>query len=212
MKRDATQKAYEYIKTSILTFRLLPQVKISDEDVAKSLGTSRTPVREALNRLSQDGLVIYKRNRGFVVNKFTKKEVMDLYVLRETLEKLAVELTIENLTDKKANGLQKAFSTYSDNYLANNLIKANKADIRFHDLIAKYSGNAALYETIKQILNKITVIRRYDHFGFRNLQDAIDEHKAILDFIIEKNILKAQQAMSKHISNTMKDGLKLLNI
>ena len=204
MKKDAANIAFRHIKARIMDFQLLPGVKISDEEVAKTLGTSRTPVRESLNRLAELGLVEARKNRGFRVKIFKKKEIEELYELRSNLECLAVRLTISLLTAKRANTLRNLLNSYPSVMRSNDLASFNDADEKFHDLIASYSENRLLYETLKNLKDKIRVVRRYDHLRSGSFEETRGEHKKILDLIIKGDAAKAERAMSSHILNSMK--------
>ncbi len=203
MQRKHTELAFEHVKSNILNFRLLPGVKISDDEIAKKLGISRTPVREALNRLVEKGLVDYRPNRGFIVKVFNRKEVQDHYILRDALECLAIRLAIESMDDIKTKSLKDLLATYPGIIKSKNLAQFSEADEGFHDLIAQYSGNTALYKTLVNLQGIIRVIRRYEHMRMGSFQETYKEHLKILKKIIEKDEKAASKLMSAHILNSM---------
>ena len=209
-KKDLAASVYQEIRSRILNFRYHPGYKFSDEEIAAEIGISRTPVREALNRLTEQGLVDARPNKGFWVKTFSKKEVEDLYVLRNALESLAVSLTIKNLDTKKAETLKKLLETYPKLMEARDLSRLNDADEKFHDLIALYSGNSALYETLKNLSGKIRIIRRYDHLRPTSFQETYEEHWQVLNHILDGELSRAKKSMSKHIIGSMKMVLKIL--
>jgi DNA-binding GntR family transcriptional regulator len=209
-KQDLTGKVYEEIRSRILNFKFAPGYKISDEEISSELGISRTPVREALNRLSEQGLVDARPNRGFWVKTFSKKEVEDLYVLRDALEGLAVALTINHLEIKKSETLKELLETYPELMEDDDLSKLNDVDEKFHDLIARYSENSALYLALKNLADKIRIVRRYDHLRPSSFQETYQEHWNVLNYILKGNTLKAKKAMSKHILGSMQVVLKFL--
>jgi len=209
-RKDVATQAFEFIRRRILTFQLSPGVKISDEEVAQALGTSRTPVREALNRLAEQGLVESRPNRGFTVKVFTRKEVEDHYILRESLESLAVELTIKYLDADKIRSLRGLMKIYPSLMKSQDLVRFNDADERFHDLIALYSGNSALYGALKNLQDRIRIIRRYDHIRSSSFQETFEEHTEILNYMIEGQVAKAKKAISNHILNSMRVVMKTL--
>jgi DNA-binding GntR family transcriptional regulator len=211
MKTNRKTQAFEVIKNRILTFQLLPGVKISEEDFASELGISRTPVREALNRLSEVGLVESILNRGFSVKKFRKKEVEDLYILRECLERLTVKLAIDNWDDEKEQELQSLLDEYPKIMKAGNLAEFSRVDDSFHALIAQYSSNHALCESLERLRDKIIVIRRYDHLRSTSFDETYKEHLKIFDFIVKGETKKAEKNMSMHILGSMKKVIELLN-
>ncbi len=193
----------DYIKNRILNFSLLPGVKISDEEVAKVFGISRSPVREALNRLVEQGLVEYRPNRGFTVKVFTRKEVQDHYLLREALECLAVRLATESMGKEEIKSLEDLLETYPAVMEAQDIAGYNEWDERFHDLIALYSNNTALHRAIRNLHGIIRIMRRYDHIRAGSLQHTFEEHQLILKCMVEKDVEEALKTMSYHILKSM---------
>lgn len=210
MKIDRKSQAYQMIKNRILSFQLLPGVKISDEEVSKELGISRTPVREALNRLSEAGLVESRINRGFMVKKFREKEIEDIYVVRECLERLTVRLTIANWDSAKEKELRALLSKYPKIMKIGKLAEYSRADDDFHDLIAKYSGNQTVWVSLERLRDQIIVIRRYDHLRTTSFNEAYDEHCKILDFMAKGETKKAEEHMSMHILGSMRKVIELI--
>jgi DNA-binding GntR family transcriptional regulator len=210
MEQSTVATAFDYLRSQILNFTLLPGIKISDDETAKVLGMSRTPVREALNRLMDQGLVEARHNRGFFVKIFTKKEVEDNYVLRESLECLAVRMAIPMLDPDKISTLRELLSTYPDVMKSNNLAQYNQVDEQFHHLIAKYSSNSALYDTLQNIQGRIRIIRRYDHLRTTSFLETYEEHEKILDQMIRRDTQRAVEAMSQHILCSMKTVIEAL--
>jgi len=199
-----TTSALDYIKGRILNFSLLPGVKISDEEIARALGTSRSPVREALNRLVEQGLVESRPNRGFTVKVFTKKEVVDHYRLREALECLAVRLATQSMDGEKIKSLQDLLAAYPAIMKSQDIALFNEADERFHDLIALYSNNVALHEALQNLHGRIRIIRRYDHIRVGSFQHTFEEHQLILKHMVCKDVKRAVRLMSSHILKSMK--------
>src|SRR6266850_8308156 len=92
-------QVYSQIKTLILCNEILPGEKLHHQELSERLGVSRTPVREALTRLVQEGYVSFLPNRGFTCKEIRLQEAEELYELREALEAFAVEKAIANLTE-----------------------------------------------------------------------------------------------------------------
>jgi DNA-binding GntR family transcriptional regulator len=205
MAGTITTNVFDYIKGRILNFSLLPGVKVSDEEIAKVFGTSRSPVREALNRLVEQGLVEYRPNRGFTVKVFTRKEVEDLYVLREALECLAVRLATQSMdSGEEIKSLEDLLATYPDIMKSQDIALFNEADERFHDLIALSSKNAALHGALQNLHGKIRIIRRYDHLRAGSFQNTFEEHQLILKHMVRRDVEEAVKLMSFHIIKAMK--------
>src|SRR5437879_11997619 len=96
---NLSTRVYDEIKDLILCNEILPGQKLHHQQLSERLGVSRTPVREALTRLVQEGYVSFLPNRGFTCKEIRMQEAEELYDLREALEAFAVEKAIENLTD-----------------------------------------------------------------------------------------------------------------
>jgi DNA-binding GntR family transcriptional regulator len=99
-------RVYNQIKNLILCNEVMPGQKLHHQQLSERLGVSRTPVREALTRLVQEGYVAFLPNRGFTCKEIRMQEAEELYELREALEAFAVENAIKNLTDTALNQLR----------------------------------------------------------------------------------------------------------
>ncbi|MFH1153209.1 MAG: GntR family transcriptional regulator [Pseudomonadota bacterium] len=211
MKRNLSLKVSDIIREKILNFSLPPGFRISDVQLAQEMKISRTPVREALNRLTAEGIVEALPNRGFVVKVFGLKEIEDTYILRERLETFAVELTTKKFNRTK----QKEFETLldkSDRFIKKNDIAGfNTSDEDFHQLIALSSENQPLGEVLKNLMGRIRVVRRYDHLRPGSIKDAYKSHREILDLMIKKDVERAVKKMSDHVIISMNLVLEFIS-
>lgn len=202
--KNLVQNTALYLKNQILNFKMLPGVKISDKEVAQQLGISRSPVREALIQLAEQGLVDVRYNKGVTVKDFSIKEVEDLYTLRAALESLAVNLTTKNMDQRKLRALESLLNSYTKIIHDNDPVAFNNADQKFHELIAIYSDNQPLAQHLKNLQGQVRLIRRYEHLRATSFQETYDEHSEILHHISASNSAKAQRAMSAHILRSMR--------
>ena len=207
---NLTMKVMQDLKNQIFTFKILPGVRISDKEVAQKMAMSRSPVREALVRLSEQGLVKSQHNRGFTVREFSVKEIEDLYTLREAIEVLAVRLTIEHLDESKIHTLQQHLDRYPNLIEHSGLIKFNEVDEEFHDLIATYSENIILAQNWKSLHGQIRIVRRYDYLRPNSFLETYEDHSGIFEHILNGETSKAQKSMSNHIVKSMKIIIKML--
>src|SRR6201988_5480501 len=104
---NLSARVYAQIKNLILSNEVLPGQKLHHQELSERLGVSRTPVREALTRLVQEGYVSLLPNRGFTCKEIRLQEAEELYDLREALEAFAVEQAVRNLTDSGLRQLSK---------------------------------------------------------------------------------------------------------
>src|SRR5262247_3233434 len=109
---NLSARVYNQIKNLILYNEIMPGQKLHHQQLSERLGVSRTPVREALTRLVQEGYVSFLPNRGFTCKEIRMQEAEELYELREALEAFAVEKAIENLTDSALDRLREKMTVY----------------------------------------------------------------------------------------------------
>jgi len=214
-KKDLPTEVYSLLRSRILNFSILPGVKISDKDIAEELGISRTPVREALIRLAGHGLVQSMHNRGFSVREFTVKEVEDIYTLRNALELLAVKLAMKNLDKERIQVLQKLLDSYPDLIASGNRNEFNRADEDFHMLIAEFSENRPLKSQLNSLHDQLGILRRYAHLLSDSWRvtyegETYNQHLKIFKHMIDGELSKAKQAMSRHIGASMNSVLAVL--
>lgn len=155
---NRAQVVYRKLKSDILALRLLAGDPLPEIDLAERYDASRTPVREALSRLRQEGLVV-KNGRGFVVRKYTADEVQNISEIREALEGLATRLAIERASDEDIAALRRHLDDYPDVIAHHDEVAFLELDSRFHLSIARLSGNPDLAAEITRIREQVQVVR-----------------------------------------------------
>lgn len=202
-RTDLTEKVFQELRRRIVGFQLLPGVRISDKAVAEELGFSRTPVRQALFKLVEKGLVESRHNHGFRVRVFSIEAVRDLYLFREALEKLAVRQTIASMNQDKAAALREHMAAFQEVTESASLFHLSRLDAGFHQLIADQSGSKLVSRTIADLQDQLQIIMRYQHLSPRSFTETRDEHGMIVDLIIAGKVRQAVAAMSDHILLSM---------
>src|SRR2546430_3465936 len=138
---NLSARVYVQIKNLILCNEVLPGQKLHHQELSERLGVSRTPVREALTRLVQEGYVSLLPNRGFTCKEIRLQEAEELYDLREALEAFSVERTIENLTDAGLHQLSRKMDLYGKDVRKGFSRERLIYDQDIHLEIARLSGN-----------------------------------------------------------------------
>ena len=211
VKKDLKKnEVYSELRSRIVNFTLLPGDRVSDKEIANELAISRTPVREALVRLSGEGLVQAIPNRGFRVKVFSIKEIEDLYTLRESLENLSIRLATPKLDEARIRAMRNLMKKYPGLMDTENLPGFNKADEEFHHNIAQYSENVLLRQTLFNLQGQLRIIRRYQHLRANSFEETYDEHSRILDHMIGGEVVEAQKIMSEHIMESMIHIIKIV--
>jgi len=218
-----TQQAYEHIRTEILAGRLSVGSRISEKQIADELGISRTPVGEAIRSLATEGWVEQRPRQGTVVRDFTRREVIELYELREALETFAVGKAATLITDSTLTLLER----YCDEIrrLGNELAESGAgmlddaalkrflaADMAFHLLIVRTAGNQRILDLTKQsrTISRLFRIRRQRH-SLQVVQHAYEFHRRIADALRQGDDRLARQAMAEHIQASRRETLDQLD-
>jgi DNA-binding GntR family transcriptional regulator len=189
------------LRKAILSGQFEPDERLGEQFLAKTLGVSRGPIREALSQLEHEGLVIIRRNRGAFVARLSREDVNEVYSLRLALEKLAVQLAIQNASISDLDEMQAIIDTMAS-YLERGLTEQEAAelDVRFHDVMYRSANHRRLYDCWENIRPQIHVFllsRAAANPDFR--QYVVAGHQAILDAIRDKDEVRAIITLEDHI-------------
>jgi DNA-binding GntR family transcriptional regulator len=205
------KKAYEHLKTAILSGHLSPKERLTEEHLAETLGVSRTPVREALYKLEAEGLIRPLKTRGFIVSGDSKEEVKELFELRAILEGYALRIISEKITRE---GLQH-LGTFIDKAQA--ALEANRMDdvfkwnTRFHDYLHELvSDSIRLYRLIVDMRKQVLRHRKVTLQSIEGAQRTIDGHQKILLALRLKDPELCEKTMREHIKLAKEDALLTL--
>jgi len=193
-------QVYSQIKTLILCNEILPGQKLHHQELSERLGVSRTPVREALTRLVQEGYVSFLPNRGFTCKEIRLQEADELYQLREALEAFAVEKAIENLTEAAFTKLSAKINLYGKDVQRRFTRDRLVYDQDVHLEIARLSGNETLTKALAQVFERIILKRRTDglYDPARGIT-AHQEHLKLLQAMKKRNTQDAVKIVRAHI-------------
>ena len=195
--------AYNNIKQMILSGKLGPGRKLVHEELAASLSISRTPVREALERLSQEGFAARIPRRGFYVAEISEQEAIELYGARLAIETYALEQTLAR--GPVAPETIKQLSDYVRRY--NALVKGAilkeriLVDVQFHLKLADLSGNRYLVRLLAQAFERLTLKRRLEASNPERRKQSAREHQELMEAIASHNEKRALKALKNHIQN-----------
>jgi DNA-binding GntR family transcriptional regulator len=196
-----TDRTYEVLKSAILANELEPGTALSVPELARQLNVSRSPVREAVQRLIYDGLATYAPHRGAEVSRVDVDDLRELYVVRELLEGLAARLATERLDADQLATLNAIIAEH-DRALRDGADNARhiELDMRFHRLIRDAAGNKHLTAVLEPIAGRA-------HFALHSLwrspegpRLALDEHKRVVDAMIAGDPELAEAAAREHIA------------
>lgn len=190
------EQVYQNLVDSIVNGDLPAGTELKEQHLAKQMGVSATPVREALRRLTSDGMIEMIPYHGAVVRTLNHKEIQEAYACREALEHLAVSEAIANLTGKDIDYLYALIETFKN---ASGISEISEASQRFDDYIYSLSGNETLCKLLGMLKGVIGRDRKFSSSNIDRRSEIVEEHKKIVDAMREKDIAKAQAAISEHI-------------
>lgn len=193
------QRAYQRIKEYILNTGFYPGQHIRHVEVSRTLGMSRTPAREAMQRLVEEGLVVHLPNRGYFVTEMTVREAEELYELREILEVFCIQQAIDKSTNKQLGGLRALLEEYKESTKGQITRHALLVDRDFHLKIAELSRNEMVHKLLLSVLDKIIMKRNIERIAPLDGKTAFKRHAVILKAIESRDKRRAVQQMREHI-------------
>lgn len=187
------------LKRAILDQALPPGTKLPEDSIGERLGVSRTLVREALLRLSEEGLVELRPNRGAAVARPSLEEGYDLFVTRFALEKLVVELLAGKLTKAQRDELSRHIDS-EDEARRHGDARSIRLAGEFHTLLASMTGNATLIRYVNELVARSSLILAL--YGRPHSSEcAISEHRQLLDALKLGDAPAATQLMTHHLES-----------
>ena len=205
-------QAYEEIKEKICNFELQPGQVVSDFTLSKEIGMSRTPIREALQRLERDGLVINAGlGKSYEVSRLTKEEIKELFDARLCIEVMAVRLILEKEnTELKIMELDRINHKMEAFNKEGKIYDAFRTDQEFHDYLVYISENKKLMRFHESLLMQLRRIRMLSYLERTHQDKAFREHDRVLDNLKKGNSQEAQKAIAEHIETSKEDYLDLI--
>lgn len=205
MDADTTSpaKAYRFLKAAILDLDLKPGERVPAQQIAEKLQLSRTPIREALGRLEQEGLVFRAGGWGYVVRQLTFKEVMDLYRVREALELEAVREAIPLVSPGTLKSLEAILQKARIETGRKNAGKYRAYTRLFYRTIAESTGNTYLLMMLALIDDRIRWLGAqiaYQHAD--RPRESVANAEAVLAAMKSKDESAAAKAVSKHVTGS----------
>ena len=197
---NLTARVYLQIKNLILSNEIMPGQKLHHQQLSERLGVSRTPIREALTRLVQEGYVSFLPNRGFTCKEIGMQEAEELYELREALEAFAVEKALETATDATLRHLREKMNAYGRDVQNRFTRERLVYDQDVHLEIAQLTGNETLRNTLSHVFERIVLKRRTDglYDPARGVA-AHQEHLRLLEAMERRDAAQAVAILRSHI-------------
>lgn len=193
---------YDQVKAMAVSFRLRPGDRLNEVALSKELGVSRTPLREALNRLVAERLFDFRPGQGFFCRPLDAQSVFDLFELRQIIEVAAVRAACKKASDDDLRSLRDELYATGIDITGLTVAEAVTRDEAFHLGIAKLADNAELLQTLTRINERIRYIR-WISMSMDRLHRSKDEHKQVMLALLDRNADAAARVLGAHIAKRM---------
>jgi len=205
------ERAYEHLKASILSGRFNPGERLAEEHLAKELGISRTPIREALHKLESEGLIKPLASRGFVASQDSKDDIEELFEIRAVLEGYALRLICGRITDTVLAQLEDTVEKAEEALRRHGLDEIFQWNTRFHDTLHDLiTDKRRLYHQMVTMRQYVLRYRKntlqYPDGGART----VDGHRKILLALRLRDPDLCERVMREHIQQSKTDALQFL--
>ncbi len=197
-----TDWAYQRIKGAILSLTLAPGAQLNINSLIEELNISRTPIREALLRLEKDGLVRVMPRAGFYVTEITRRDLEELYEIRELLESRAIEEAIINLSASDLEQIDGIVQGSRHSVREKDVDKFLRLEIEFHTFFIDHSRNRRLISIMESLHDLALRWRTLSVRSIENLNLSLEEHRRIAEAVKARDCKNAGKLMSEHIRNS----------
>lgn len=197
--RPLRELVYEELREGILTGVIKPKTRMMEVELAEKMGVSRTPVREAIRKLENEGLIIIKPRKGAYVSEISVKNMIDILEVRSNLEGLAAYLAAQRMTTEKKEDLMRTERSFEQALKTGDMQGMIKSDVQFHRLIVQSSENKHLIQLVEQLQELVLRFRYLYYKDFKRAEEMAPQHRGIYESILGNNPEKAKEAAFKHI-------------
>lgn len=190
---------FKSLSEAIILGELQPGERLMETKLADELGVSRTPVREAIKKLEQEGLVKMTARKGAEVAPINAEDLQEVLEIRKAMETLAVELACNNATKDDIKRLRDANAAISKAIKTKDVEDIMDKDLKFHEAIQTVSRSKRLQKMLDQLRAHIYRYRYAYIRDMKNKETIVEEHTKIIDCIEEKNVRAARKEVELHI-------------
>lgn len=195
-------KVYHALKAAITSMDIYSQPqppKLDERKLAEELGVSRTPIREAISRLEQEGLVQTIPRRGAFVVRKTKREILEMICVWAALEGMAARLATRQATDEELASLRKLFATFDDSDESGaHIDEYSETNIQFHQTIMKLSKCELLNQMAESLFIHMRSIRSQTIKERNRASQSIIDHMRIIEALEHRNTDLSERLVREH--------------
>lgn len=200
--QTATERAYQEVRRRILDGRLPAGRRLKELDLARELGISRTPVRDALTRLNAEGLLDFRPNLGATVALWSEVQIEQMFRIRAMLEPFAAEIAAGKIGDEgiaELRGLCGIMEEAARRETSADLIKLASANARFHRIIIDAAGSEHLAKLVAMAMDAPLTLRIFGRYTLEEIQRSMRHHREVVDALSHRDPAWAASSMRTHI-------------
>lgn len=194
-------QAYAALKQAIMDAEIYThtrELRLDERQLSRSLGVSRTPVREAMTLLEQEGFLRTVPRRGIFIVRKTKKQIIEMIEMWAAIESMAARLATVNATDAEIGSLRTLFDEFRTGTPAEHIHEYSDANIRFHQAIIGLSGSHLMGKTIENLFVHIRAIRRLTISQSDRAERSIVDHMRIIEALERRDTELAERLVRQH--------------
>ena len=199
-------RVVDQVSERIVSGQLPPGERITEDQIASDFGVSRTPVREAVKRLAELGLIVIRPRSGLEVASIDEQDVDEITELRAELEAMALRLAMARMTPQDVKELGEIAGRCEDLLNEGNRPNVFREDSRFHLAMAALSGNRHLAETLRRLDVKVQLCRMFLCLSDAKVKADVRFHRKILAAVKEGDAERAQALLREHINGMSRQG------
>ena len=209
-RRKVTDWVYEELKGAIVDLRLAPGKPLREATLAEQLGVSKTPIRQALTMLEQEGLVETTSFKGAVVGGYSRQDLLEIYELRELLENLAARAAAESMSDEDRARLDRISRESRMLKSGNDPARLAALVSDFDDVLFDQVHNSRIRALIENLRAHLTRIGHLTEGIPGRVEASVDEHEKIVQAISARDPDLAEERMREHIRSVRDDQIQAL--
>ncbi len=204
------EKVYKTLRKDILTGKIPGGTHTTESSIAKQLDVSRTPVREALQRLAQEKLIKPLPRAGYIIEDMSYDDIKDLFSARFDIESLVIGKAIQYIADSELEMLKKSLVNQKKCISDNDFRTMTDLDVEFHSIIYKASRSKTFYRICKNLSDLTIKYRHGLNTGTDVWNESIQNHTTIYEALLERDQEKAVTAISDHAKQVKSQLLGIL--
>ncbi|MCA1928050.1 MAG: GntR family transcriptional regulator [Calditerrivibrio sp.] len=196
-----SEKIAETLRDYIMRGSLRPGERLTEPKLSSMLGISRTPIREALRLLENEGFIDIFPRRGAVVSDITAKDVDEIFVIKTKLESLAAKLSVAFLTDldiKRLSELNDKMGRYAE---SKNVVSLIKLNAEFHNIFIDKSNNSRLIKFIESLNKQFKRVTAYSFTELGRIKKVLEEHQQIIEAFAKRDADMVEILVDRHVHN-----------